>query len=296
MARSQLEPFLQAVAAHPRLETVGIVDTARRPFSPHKELAVRCAIDICDRSADLLPRYPRLDKTAAKFGVEVIVPQNRNINAPPFLDQLRGRRRADVALSLGCLQIFRPERLECFAQAVNFHNGLLPDYRGLSATGWSLYYGEKRSGISFHRITPSVDAGAVLVDGAVDVDQTSRSGEVERRKLTLAAKLAPQVLEAIDQESPGRTQTPGEGRYHSAADGDAVRTIAQPDRITKEELRQRLRCFWRLQIQLSDGWWEVDALSEQGRPRIELSDGSLAIARAKHLPPQLYRVYRSLRR
>lgn len=296
MARSQLEPFLRAVAAHPRLESVGVVDTARQAFSPHREFAVRCGIGLCDRSADLLPLYPRLDRTAAKFGVEAIVPPNRNINAPRFVDQLRGRRRADVAISLGCLQIFGRELLERFAQSVNFHNGLLPDYRGLSATGWSLYYGEKRSGFSFHRITPGVDAGAVLVDGAVDVDETTRNGEAEQRKLTLAASLAPQVLEAIDRGSPGRPQEPGAGRYHSAADCDAVRTIAQPDRITKEELRRRLRCFWRLRVQLPDGWWEVDALSERGSPRIELSDGSLAVARAKHLPPQLYRLYRSLRR
>jgi folate-dependent phosphoribosylglycinamide formyltransferase PurN len=296
MARSQLGPFLAAAAAHPGFETACVVDTARRRPQPLLEGAQRLAITAFNGTdAAVLPRYPSLRGQAALFGVPVVTPSARDVNSVGFRDQLARLPQPLVAVSLGCLQIFGPALLGCFEQAVNFHNGLLPDYRGLDATGWSLYRGERRSGFSFHRMTTGIDEGAVLADGSVPVDETSRVTDVDREKLAAAARLAPRVLEAIERCDRGRPQDPGSGRYFSRRDGEAIRRIESPGLLSRGEVLRRLRCFSLLRIRLADGWWEATELGESGGPGVALADGALAIRRALHLPPPLYRLYRALK-
>ena len=301
MARSQTAAFLESAAAHPRFEVVAVVDANRAPPIGWRGGATgalaRAAMRAFNPTQLLqLPSGSRLERTARRHGVPLVTPAGRDINAAAFVEALRDRWQADVALSLGCLQILRRPLLDCFEQAVNFHNGLLPDYRGLSATSWSLYHGEPRSGVSFHRMTEGIDAGAVLVEGSVPTDESSLALEVEAAKLELAASLAPAVLEAIDQRAPGRAPTPGAGRYFSGADGRAIRTIADPRALPMAEIERRLRCFTRLRIRLDDGrWWLVTGLRRQGKPSFATAE-ALAISRALYLPPTLYRLHQALSR
>src|SRR3569833_2954604 len=46
--------------------------------------------------------------------------------------------------------------------AVNFHDGPLPRYAGLSAPAWALLNGEREHGITWHEMTPRVDAGRIV--------------------------------------------------------------------------------------------------------------------------------------
>lgn len=295
MSRSQLGPFLGAVHAHPRFEVVAIVDSARRPFRPLEDRLRRAAIEAFNPAKQRpLPRFSSLARIAADANLPLTVPAGRDINHPDFLREVRTRWRADVAISLGCIQIFRPALLNCFEQAVNLHNGLLPDYRGLSATGWSLYRGERRSGYSYHRITPGIDAGAVLAEGALDVDESSWLAEVETRKLQGAADLAPRVLDAVDRKEVGREQSPGEGLYFSRHDSQRIRTIKRSEELSRAEILRRLRCFGLLRVRLREREWEVTGLADQGGVRFSCADGSLGVTRAAFLPPAIYRVWRAL--
>ncbi len=46
--------------------------------------------------------------------------------------------------------------------AINFHDALLPDFPGLNATAWALMSGAKTHGVTWHEMTPAVDAGRIL--------------------------------------------------------------------------------------------------------------------------------------
>ena len=46
--------------------------------------------------------------------------------------------------------------------AINFHDALLPRYRGPNATGWAFRNGDTETGLTIHRLTPDFDAGAIL--------------------------------------------------------------------------------------------------------------------------------------
>ena len=45
--------------------------------------------------------------------------------------------------------------------AINFHDALLPAYAGLNATSWALMAQEKQHGVTWHEMTPVVDAGRI---------------------------------------------------------------------------------------------------------------------------------------
>ena len=61
--------------------------------------------------------------------------------------------------------------------AINFHDSLLPQYAGLNATSWALIAGEKMHGITWHEMTPIVDAGRIVRQAsfAVSAEETALS-------------------------------------------------------------------------------------------------------------------------
>jgi len=46
--------------------------------------------------------------------------------------------------------------------AINFHDGPLPRYAGLNATSWALMAQEAMHGVTWHEMTPAVDAGRIV--------------------------------------------------------------------------------------------------------------------------------------
>ena len=120
-------------------------------------------------------RRTDLPRFAARQHIPLIVPHNRDPNSAAFLDYLDRDLCPDAALSVFCMTIFRRPLLDRFDQAVNFHNGLLPEYKGLGATSFSMYAGEPETGFTFHRMTEDVDAGPILVQDAIAIEPTTRS-------------------------------------------------------------------------------------------------------------------------
>ncbi|MGH2954001.1 MAG: formyltransferase family protein [Solirubrobacterales bacterium] len=95
-----------------------------------------------DHSIDLF-------REARRHGVPVLVPPTGDPNDPAFRTMLAEEVKGDVALSYFALRIFRRPLLDTFEQAINFHNSLLPDYKGVMATSFSMYFGEPRTGYSY---------------------------------------------------------------------------------------------------------------------------------------------------
>ena len=66
-------------------------------------------------------------------------------------------------------QIFRAPLLDACRRPINYHDGLLPNYRGVAATGWSIYRGESQSGFTFHRMASGSTGARSCVQGRVQV-------------------------------------------------------------------------------------------------------------------------------
>jgi amino acid adenylation domain-containing protein len=66
-------------------------------------------------------------------------------------------------------------------QSVNFHDSLLPKYAGFHATSWAIMKGEKQHGVSWHVMTPKADAGGILKQHVIDIDQNETALEINMK-------------------------------------------------------------------------------------------------------------------
>ena len=233
-----------------------------------------------------------LFRLAHERGVPVLAPAGRGLNDPVFVAELRDRARPDVALSCYCRTIWRSELLGALPQAVNYHDGLLPEYKGIAATPFSIYNRETSSGFTFHRMTEGIDAGAILVQGAVTVDEHSTLADVDRRKRLAAVATLPQVLDLVVAHDPGRAQD-RPGSYHSGKELAAMTRVAQPELLTADDLLRRIRAFGRIDLEIDGTVWPVTRMraGRPGRPRtVSTADGqSLTVDRVRGLPVRFAR-------
>lgn len=78
------------------------------------------------------------------------------------LDQSLGAITCDVLLSVANLEVLPAAVLRAARRiALNFHDGPLPDLAGLNAPVWALLEGRRTHAVTWHEMTPSIDAGRI---------------------------------------------------------------------------------------------------------------------------------------
>jgi hypothetical protein len=291
------------------IEVVAIVDAAQTALPwgvPASKLAADLAKRLFDAAHPLVLRRPLLTRVPAlarRLQVPLLVPPERDVNDPGFVASVRADLGADAGLNLFGTQIFAPELLGALpGGVVNYHNGLLPAYRGTHATAWSVYRGEPTTGLTFHRMTDEIDAGPILVQDAILVRSNASVRELEWEKTVRAAALLPPVLDAIVAGDPGRSQA-GEPSYFGRKDHRAITWIEKPGSLTFGELDRRLHAFGNLRMLLGGEIYRATRLRRvgpRGPRRAHLSfttaDGITGEAdRLLFLPPELHRIAGALR-
>lgn len=293
------------VARAENLEVVGVCDVGRRPWRRGPAIARGVLAATVKRAFD--PAHPvhlrslvvrDVRTLARRYGVPVLVPPARDVNHPAFVRMVAEELRPDWGLTLACGQIFRRDLLRALRRPVNYHDGLLPAYRGLGATAWSMFYDEPTSGFTFHVMNERIDDGPILLQGAVAVPASATVTEVAWAKTTHAAEHLPALFESLRRGDEGRPQT-GTPSYFSAAAWRRIRVIDDPAAHTWADLRRRLRSFDYLSMRLGGRPYEVTRLRAVAPGRrlgplgFRTSDGVAAEPlRLLHLPPALYRLYR----
>lgn len=214
-------------------------------------------------SRHALPPPLNLGRLSRRHGFRVIVPPRGDANDPRFIAQLRETVRPTMALSLFWPQRFGPELLGVFHDAVNYHNGLLPGFRGLRATAWSMYERERETGFCFHRMTERLDEGPVLLRGAVPITAGVTPFDLEAEKTRRAAAQVPRLLQIVAEGVRGEPQV-GEVAYHSWADCLTVMRVEDPSALTTDELARRIRAFGCVRMRLGGRWRGVTRLRVVG--------------------------------
>src|SRR5262245_8568315 len=166
MSRLLVDAAIAAARQRPGVEVVAVCDTGRRPprrFEMLRTASGQLARRLFDPTYPVIldrPALESLPRLCRRLDVPWLVPAGRDVNSSAFLDQMRRELRPDLALSLICLQVFSSQLLGLLGRAANYHNGLLPTYRGLRATAWSVYHGDRVTGFSYHLLTERLDEGA----------------------------------------------------------------------------------------------------------------------------------------
>lgn len=107
---------------------------------------------------------------------------------------------------------------------INLHGSLLPRHRGASPVQWTILSGDDVAGVSVIRMTPALDAGAILATRSTPLGPRETAAELEPRLADLGA---PAVVEAI-------------GLLRAAAATGGLDTVAKPQDATRATRAPRL--------------------------------------------------------
>jgi methionyl-tRNA formyltransferase len=146
-------------------------------------------------------------------------------NAPEGLAALRGAA-PDLVISIRYRRILREQAIAVPRLGVlNLHSGILPDYQGVMATFWALLAGEPEIGCTLHRIVDAgIDTGPVV---GIARSQARPGASYLANLLSLYPAGVRLLAHTVDLLAAGRAlpaslQAPGEGRYYTAPDRDAL--------------------------------------------------------------------------
>jgi methionyl-tRNA formyltransferase len=161
-----------------------------------------------------------------------ITPPRHDLGAAPLARELEARA-VQAMFVAGCDQILREPLVSRVPRIVNFHNGLLPEYRGVRTVEWAFLNREAVAGYTFHTIeSASIDRGRVVLRRELPIRPDDTPASFDRRLVDDAVAHLDVVLRALLVDAawpPGAPVVDG-GAYYSAKRMRQVRRFdpAQP--------------------------------------------------------------------
>jgi len=135
-------------------------------------------------------------------GVDTLV-----ASSPDRLAPLIGAHAPDVAVSATFPMRLPPDALAVPRLGiVNVHPSLLPRHRGPNPIGWTLRNGEPVLGMTLHRMVDEIDAGPLLAQDSLPIDEHDDETEIFGKMATLIAQLLPTALERVARGDTGDPQ------------------------------------------------------------------------------------------
>ena len=170
--------------------------------------------------------------------------------------------------SLSFLDRLGPDLRGLFENVVNFHNGRLPEYRGLAATFWAIVNGEARAGYTFHHVVDALDAGNILIQGSVPIRSRDSISTLETRLAKHAVRRLNELLDRLAAGDRGRVQI-GQPGYYSSVDGSRMTKIRKPQQVPSGQLLRVCRAVGSVNLHLAGDWVRIRRMraARGARPR-----------------------------
>lgn len=142
----------------------------------------------------------------------------------------------DLLLSIVNYSIVPPAllaRARCVA--INYHDALLPRYAGVYATSWAIMNRETTHGISWHVMTERVDAGDLLKQVPIEIDDTETAASLNFKCFVAAAQAFAELLEELAAGREARVpQDSSQRTYYSRHERPAGGGLISWDRPADE--------------------------------------------------------------
>jgi methionyl-tRNA formyltransferase len=107
----------------------------------------------------------------------------------------------DVILNVHSRYVIRESVLACTRLgAFNLHPGPLPRYAGLNAPSWAIYNGEKRHGVTLHKMAAGIDTGAIVFEIPFDIAEEDTGLTVMTKCIKMGIPLIGRLLETLDRD------------------------------------------------------------------------------------------------
>jgi methionyl-tRNA formyltransferase len=132
---------------------------------------------------------------ARRYGLPVYTPKNPN--APDCIDLIR-RAAPEIIFSFYYRRLLSKELLAIPRRgAMNLHGSLLPRYRGRAPVNWALVNGESETGVTLHHMVERADAGDIVAQKRVAIDQLDTAKTLYHKLTEAARKLLEEAYPAI---------------------------------------------------------------------------------------------------
>ncbi len=137
-------------------------------------------------------------EVARKYGVEVT--EATDVNSEAFRAHLR-KLGVRFIVSISGTQFYgRALREQTEKGIVNCHGALLPKYRGLMPSFWTLANGEQEGGVTVHFVDGKLDNGPILLQRKYKIHPHDTLEDVMARSKDLAAEA---IIEAVHRVESG---------------------------------------------------------------------------------------------
>lgn len=93
---------------------------------------------------------------------------------------------------------------------INIHPSMLPKYRGPAPIQWAILNGDKKTGVTIMYLNEQMDAGDIIVQKEVEIDDDETTGELWNRLSGLGAKLLLDTVKNIENGKAKRIPQPEE--------------------------------------------------------------------------------------
>lgn len=155
---------------------------------------------------------PDLARLAAERELPLLVQPRRTSGAFPEFARAIRELAPDLILVDSYSMLLPPEILELPPMGgVNVHGALLPRHRGANPIQWAILNDERSAGVTIHRMTEEIDAGAILAQREVRIEFGDTWREVQARiSEATEALLAEQLPVLLAGAGSATAQTPAE--------------------------------------------------------------------------------------
>lgn len=133
------------------------------------------------------------------------------IDPSPFKTKLEGEGeirfidavnscQPDLIVLAGFMRVLKPAFLRAFeGKVINLHPSLLPSFPGLDAIGQAFRRGVKITGCTVHKVTLEVDAGPILDQAAVRIENSDTIESLTAKVHAAEHALLPAVVARLSQ-------------------------------------------------------------------------------------------------
>lgn len=135
---------------------------------------------------------------ALQHGLTVWQPKSVKKDAETLAQLQATQADAFVVVAYGQIlsqQILDMPRLGC----INAHGSILPHYRGAAPIQWSIYHGDRETGITTMLMDAGMDTGAMLLEARTPIALLETAQDVAIRLANLSADLLVETLLKLDQ-------------------------------------------------------------------------------------------------
>ena len=117
------------------------------------------------------------------------------------LAQIIDSYNPDLIVLAGFMRILSDPFVEHFqGKLINIHPSLLPKYKGLNTHQRALESGDDEHGASVHFVIPELDAGTVIIQGVVPIEDDDTVETLQQRVHKIEHKIYPQAVKYLAED------------------------------------------------------------------------------------------------